>query len=429
MSQTVPPSRKTDGQNRRRNSVSPGQPPKPRNEKREITNADKIRLAQLSLTINPSKGRFWKLSEIAESEGRSISVVSRAISSAFRERLVRVEVIKITDPKRNVMLEHRIRERFPRAVHLNLRNIRVIDCSDELHGTNDLDPRYGDIVHRCLGQALAKEFAVDGIWDQPNKTVGLGSGRSVFYTIEALNKYPKLNWGNSTLVSLSGQVDARDHSGEIGSNLDADFHVNLLALRLSNAGNARTQTIQVGKSITDFEGQFTSTSIWNQWQTHRPKFAIVGVGTLVRGHRFFNAIDEKPKPVAIRSEILDKLADLIKICKSKTFTEIGFCPVGDICNYLFYVPAPPGVISTAAETSIRTKINGINERLLTFSIPEFAKIENTIVLAGTAAKAAAVLELITGRDTTRAPISIDRLYIDAGAANAILEMADAYPKT
>jgi DNA-binding transcriptional regulator LsrR (DeoR family) len=403
--------------------------------KRELPDSEKIRLAKKSLEINPDTGFFWTIKDIAVNVGRDPAVVSRAISAAFRKPLVRVEVTEVAEPKRNEQLERQLRARFPEEVYYWLQNIRVIDCVSALQDSRPDEPRYGDLVHRCLGSALARELAEGVLWKHRNKILGLGSGRSVFYTLDALSRYPKLNWGNTTLVSLSGQVLARDHAGQIGSNLDADFHVNYLALRLSTAGNARVQTIQVGKSIADLTGDLKATLIWQQWQQMRPNYAIVGVGTLSPGHQFFEAIEKKEVVTEQKGTIQyqlgpirNELGSLIELCKRSSVGDMGYCPVGDVCNFLFYIPAPDGMISEGDEVDIRKLIKNINDKLLTFTLPQFSEIENTVVLAGTKLKASAVLELIENRDAQYARLNIEVLYVDEAAARSILDLADRYPR-
>ena len=58
--------------------------------------------------------------------------------------------------------------------------------------------------------------------------IGLGSGRGVFTTVDALANFPRLRVPGVTLLSLTGDVYPRHHSRDPNLCLDADTHVNLL---------------------------------------------------------------------------------------------------------------------------------------------------------------------------------------------------------
>jgi DNA-binding transcriptional regulator LsrR (DeoR family) len=414
---------------------------KTRRARKPLTDTVKIEMALERFTYDQTKKRFKRLSEVARAFDRDAAIVAKATSDAFDKGLVeirKVERNKDVEPfqqavKRNDELEQRLRDRLPSI------NVRVIDPPGEVavSSANSDSRKYSDDVHMYLGAALAKDL-YDGLYVNQNDMIGLGSGRSVFYTVESLRHHPKLNWTGVKLVSLSGHVNATDYSGQINGGLDADLHVNLLALCIRQ----RAKQVLFGCPITGhnlpakaskktmidrLEEEKKRSPVGLKWKENRCKLAICGVGSFTTGHRFYEFIHNRAEIEDRDNElipIVEELQTINSLCRANSIHgEFDYIPVGDICNHLFFIPHPNGAMPV--EQKLRAAIQSVNKKLLNVSWEQFSQVDRIIVLSGTKRKAAAVLELVQNRARQPRPLKVQMLYIDAETANGMLALLKA----
>lgn len=64
------------------------------------------------------------------------------------------------------------------------------------------DASWDDGVHRILGEATARLLSTGPLF-RDGDVIGLGSGRGVYYTVDALTRLPALRVSDVTLVSLT----------------------------------------------------------------------------------------------------------------------------------------------------------------------------------------------------------------------------------
>jgi DNA-binding transcriptional regulator LsrR (DeoR family) len=276
-------------------------------------------------------------------------------------------------------------------------------------------PTPGDLAHALLGCALAGLIATGAVFRDLD-CIGLGSGRGVYYTVEALAKLPRLRAANVTIVSLTGDVYAQDHAKIIDSKMDADMHARLFSLAFAG----KVHRYLMGSRILYSDAtilEAVRNRTWSDPQWPKITHALVGVGALTAGHRFFDEITTS-HPEPILAPVHAELKELVSLSKKiSAGTDDTYCPVADISNNLFFVRPPSGVsIQTKSEHRIRELISSINPRLL--NVPEAVlKETGTILLvAGTKKKALAIRELLTSE-----PYRIRFLCTDRDAAEIVLK--------
>lgn len=411
--------------------------------KRRISNGEKVDLAKLRYSINPETQSFNTLSDVAKAVGRDPAVVSRAILSAFRDGLVEVKKLEtsIESVRLNEILASRLRTELSLLVsEPNVGGFRVVDCQDTSVANRESDLAraiVGDRTHEQLGISLANDLSNGLIIPANNKSIGFSGGRAVYRTIDALRRHPPLQWRNTTLVSLSGHVHATDHSAQINGLLDADLHVAYFGICIAGTGRGRegvgATDENVRQKLTDHDitsgdieagiGHALESSYISPktWHSHCPDFAVVGVGSLSPGHRFFDAAKSKKIPPVFRP-IMTDLRKLVAYCEKYKGRDkwSEYVCVGDVANRLFFIPPPTGEIQD--ESDIKNLIERINVRLFNISLQQFSKIENVIVVAGTKQKSGAILELIENRDGRPSKLSVQILYIDDAAAQGMLNL-------
>ncbi len=410
-----------------------------RKPKRGLSSAEKVRMARMRFTIDKITEKLTSVTAVAKMFKRDPAQVTKAVNSAFREGLVEIREVEQLHKRviRNETLEQQLKEHFPEI------NVRVIETADDDFmptSAADESSHHSDRVHMYLGAALAKDLR-DGLHVSDGDTIGLGSGRSVFYAIENLRHHPKLNWAGTRLVSLSGHVSATDYSGQVNGHLDADLHVNQLALCLRQkttqilfecpiTGHQIFGLIDKRSKINLLDEERRRSPVGSKWSNNRCNLAICGVGSFTSGHRFYEFINSQVRTAAQHDEdrisdselkpIIEELRRLNDLCKRNGIeSDYTYIPVGDICNHLFFIPHPSGEMRD--ERAIRAIIQSINGKLLNASWEQFSQIDKMIVLSGTKRKAATVLELIQNR-AANAKLKIRMLYIDTDAANGMLRL-------
>jgi DNA-binding transcriptional regulator LsrR (DeoR family) len=371
-----------------------------------LSTAEKIQLV---------KDRFDPLREGAPEKGmkalvekykRNEHTLAKAIRSAFTDGLVTLQFHEEPIGKLSFSssLERSLRDRFNQ-----LDTVRVV--ADEPG-----DPAPGDRVHRRLGMAVAELFEPSQVL-RDGDVIGVGSGRGVYYSVEALHTRPRARKRSITIMSLTGAVFPTTHSDRLSLLLDADLHIALMAACFAEQVSLRP----IAYPIAPVPEEEIRKQTWlseGDFPKHVPFCALIGVGVLEKGHRLYEAVRGKKGPDSeILKPIHKDLAELVTITEGFRTVKLPYCPVGDVCNYLFFVPPPQKVhIDKAKADRIRALIASINEKTLTIRWNQLSMIQKIVLVAGTAGKALAIQHLLRAPD-----LNIRVLCTNEAAAKDILE--------
>ncbi len=343
---------------------------------------------------------------------RDPSVISRAITSAFKEGLV--AVVEVRQPSASLPVRKPLLEKALLKIYRDLHGAIVIDDDDDSLGQREA----GDRLHEKLGLAMAEALS-SGSMFRDGDVIGLGSGRGVYYTVaalESLTRVDKLRTQSLTLVSLTGDMHVRDHSKQLNFVMDANDHISIL-------GRCFGPPIGLHKvysrGVFDPQGAFTGPV---------PDIALVGVGALVEGHRLFDF-----EPTDRDDPLFDERRDIQELVRlSSRLTELyggEYCPVGDISNYLFYVPPPRGRndvdegIRDQLVSELKKYIKRLNKKLVTIQEDQLADVNTIILVAGTAWKRQAIHSLLTGgADGEMIRTRIRHLCTDRTTAEELIDM-------
>jgi len=352
------------------------------------------------------------------SDGRGASTAFRHIKRACEKHLVRL--VPVPQPLDKSELDDDLAQQVKDAFDLN--QVRILNIASADQADEQKDRRFDDHVHRKLGQLAAGAIS-DSPMFRRGDVVGIGSGRGVYYTVATLKDFKPLPTEDITLISLTGALYARNHALDLTRCLDADYHVALLAVCFKNS--VRTYTIP--DAIANNESKISEIRRATVLHTARwphVHHALLGVGVLSRGHRFWEEAnaplkDQEPRLDPIRAPLKDLVAKCDEI--GKKFQGTHYCPAADIGNSLFFVRPPKSVsLAPGDESLIRDKIDKINSLLLNVSKQQLQSIDSLILVAGTKKKTLAIQELLTSRE-----YQIRYLYTDSQTAKTILADRDA----
>jgi DNA-binding transcriptional regulator LsrR (DeoR family) len=358
-----------------------------RRKRKPLTDEDRIKIALARFSGNP----FKHISVLAQEFDRDPAVISNAITQAFQKKLVTVTIQEKQDEqlRRAENLEREIVERFD-----------PVDACIVIEDDNSATSKeFGDELHAKLGRAMAV-FISNGYLFREGDVIGLGSGRGVYHTVQSLAKLPKLRSPKKiTIESLTGALYVRDHKENINLYMDADNHVNLLGVTFSHHVNLHSL---VRPLVSPNKPRLSETlkRIYlgdSKWKEKPATHALVGVGVLSEGHRFYKEVKRPPaerepslEPII---KFLEPLVNLSEEIEHKY--QNMYCPVGDICNRLFYVSPPKRVkIPDQDEIKIKELIGKINEVLLTISEDQLHQIGTIMLVAGGIIKAPAIRQLL-----------------------------------
>jgi len=279
---------------------------------------------------------------------------------------------------------------------------------------------HGDYVHRVLGQAMAKEIAAHSTITRDSR-FALGSGRGVFYAVDALHRWRALQATDVTLLSLSGSLVPRAHAEQLSMALDSDVHVVLMGLRFRTPVTLQLISYPIAPRNIESARQRT----WldpQKYSALRPTRALLGVGVLETGHRFYAEVAGKsgdpPSALEPVRNDLGQLVELVKAVRTRPGARNAhYCPVADIANCLFFVDPPDGfTLDPGERRALKSGIKGLNARLLTLRTEQLRGIDNIMLVAGTPKKALAIRQLLT-----RGELNISTLCVDDKAARIILQ--------
>lgn len=243
--------------------------------------------------------------------------------------------------------------------------------------------------------------------------IGVGAGRGVYYTVDSLSVMEPLFCEQIKIVSLTGSVEAKDHMAIVADHMDADLHaVNLMRCFSGATGQF------IASKITPADMHQTSLSP-AKWNEFHPNQALVGVGVLAPGHRFFEEVaSQHPNPNSVLAPLRDDLGTLVECCKNiEKHVEVeNYCACGDFCHQLFFINPPNNkAVAKGLRDNIDRLISQINSMTLTAGAAQLQSIDNIIVVAGTARKAFALMELLDS-----GKYGIHYLCTDSSAARAML---------
>lgn len=398
---------------------------KTRKPKQRLSDEERIQFA-LERYAPLRKGERRKdIKLIATKYSRQPAVVQKAIQAAFARGLVDIVQVKFPSPTRLPEYEEKLLENFPK-----LHRAIVVEVLPASSSSQDERALFGDKVHEQLGKAVAEIISSNTVIDD-NDVIGIGSGRGVFYVLQALRSLEKLRARNVTAISLTGDVYARSHaywrqSTSAGPQsttcqLDADDHLSILSSSFLGPLNPGPLSRSIAWEHGEVIKMVKKTVLdQDEWEKHIPDIGLVGVGVLSEGHRFYQEAKSPPgqhnqplKPILSDLQVLShRIEELSRYSSISTYV-----PVADICNRLFYVRPPTGVrISKEQETQIVALIEGINDKLLTATDVQLSQIRRLILVAGTQKKALAIKQLLE-----EDKFNIRIVCMDQSAAEEILK--------
>jgi DNA-binding transcriptional regulator LsrR (DeoR family) len=317
---------------------------------------------------------------------RNATRAHRWLKDAFARGLVKV----VPTPRISLdqKLAERLRETFP-----VLYGARVVDLDHlSIIDQRELD----DKVHLELGYESA-EWVSEGTIIRNGNSLGLGSGRGVYNTIFFCQDRLALAARNVRMLSLTGLVYAKDHSGTAYRDLEADKHTAMMVQCFCH-GDVTSRMVGhpvVYETPDAMERVRKTTHLGTRWKENKPDHALLGVGSMVPGHRLYDeAKGDRHEPTL--QPIVAELRELIKISDSIEFPECPFYrAVADIANHLFCVRGHLwDQIDEAKRASLEAVVAQINSKLLTITPEQLRDIENVIVVAGTENKSIALRHLL-----------------------------------
>jgi DNA-binding transcriptional regulator LsrR (DeoR family) len=328
---------------------------------------------------------------------RQSRVLSRAADAAFCKRLVKVVDLPGAPPdcQRDEHLEVELRRRFR-----NLQVALVLDMEPVLRAAGSADSLdVDDEIHRVLGHAMAKVLAEGWVFDS-GSVIGLGAGRGVYNTVDALSWREPLNTDRITAVSLTGSVEGRDYMGNVALQMDADIH-GLIFARCFHRASVRFICAPIAHNgPEELLRVREQTPLGREtWEGLKVSHALVGMGVLAPGHRFFQegrGAQETPVLAPIRKY----LTSLVQCCSDiqRQLRHPSYCPVGDICHELFFVRPPSDArIPDDLQKRVNGLIKEINACLLCVGSEQLRSIKKVLVVAGTERKALAIRELLSNQ--------------------------------
>jgi hypothetical protein len=353
--------------------------------------------------------------------------ITRAIWRPFRKRWVKVERVWENTPPAACEpaphLEKALKEKFPGLQNVIVLNIR--EAPDKKVAWPD-DPFY-----QALGKAMAER--IPGLL-RPGDIVGVGSGRGVYNAVKFLENHPNLSKiPDLKLMSLTGRVWSKSSPGQpIALQMDADYHVSLMwgmctsaqALYIGHPLSYPATSIQQGTVSGDEEKvvkAFRDQTPLSNWEKLRPGVALLGVGIVLSGHRFWVSSDTDKKSVdPYLRPVFDDLRGLVSLFENEGEVRAGkYSPVADTSNHLFYVRHPDPAVSKKFEHlqgKILQAIEKVNDKLLTISDAQLKDIPSIWLIAGSDEKIFAIRALLNNSN-----YKITFLCTDATAAKKLLE--------
>jgi len=395
------------------------------------TKAQKIKKSRVAITAEEAKrmalefygpGKRRALFEIVGTDASQISdsdaFRSKVRDSVKAHRAIRhaveaglVEVVETRRVKLQDELGQALRDAYPQLLGVQVVDLSRLPFKDARS--------YDDSVHEELGFAAARWIS-QGMLFQDGSIIGVGSGRGVYQTLNALKDFQQLSSRDVKVMSLTARIHAKNHAGAQGRDLDADFHAALLATCFNHASISLLPLPIAQASPGDRERAARRTHLADaQWSKVAPRYGLFGVGILAPGHRLYDESMASKREEGLKA-ILPQVMQLVEISEQVHTLMAGisplYYPVADIANQLFTMQ---GSLWDRIEKNIQTRIEAlvaeINCHLLTITEAQLRDIENVVLIAGTESKALAIRSLLE-----RERSNIRFLCTDGDAARQIL---------
>jgi hypothetical protein len=293
-----------------------------------------------------------------------------------------------------------------------------------------------------LGAAAAEYIAQPGVV-RNRDWVGLGSGRGVSETVEAMIADARLIPNQEvTLVSMSANnfpLGVADSSRS--RYLDADTNVNTMSRVFQNGVRALTVSQPITASdavVSDPEEPlpkgFVETRGLEDWVSARLDLALVGLGVLAGGHRWIREVENraKGKSQQVQREprlnaLFPKLARLVELCRTiGERSQSEFIPVADFANRLFIVrpgPAHKSHVTATEASEVARLVDHLNCRLVTFRKRQLLESKSVILVAGSKLKQWALFDVLRAPEYSK---KIHVLVTDLETANRLVEWQSEY---
>jgi DNA-binding transcriptional regulator LsrR (DeoR family) len=281
---------------------------------------------------------------------------------------------------REPKLEEEIRKCFA------LRAVVVVDISSLRRPSNpspSVESKrewhdYEEAIHQRLGIWAGR--LVSAIL-RPRDVLGTGGGRGLYHTAQnVFSTIATRQCGN--VVSLTGQIGSDPDVGRQDANphfVDAD----LIAGRLQWEFQPEGMALPVGRPITEHQKGLPAIK--------EVTVALTGIGALTEGHRFKKYKHlERLKAVEQLLRRINELAEAVEATHQKQSTSF-YHPVGDICNYCFFVPQLRE--KTKEEKELETLLQKLNDKFLNTTprdLAAIAKRGSVVAVAGGPHKAGAI---------------------------------------
>lgn len=327
--------------------------------------------------------RGIKQYEIAEALGVPACQVSRLLKHANETGIVKhvVDVDRVyTNIERDDALERAVTTRYMLTKTMVVKTDSVKGVAEEK------DHR----IHQLLGAAAAPYFKN---LLKRNDHVGVSGGRGPYFLSESLrllrirNDLRGVSQANVRITSLCGSsFDAMKQTTHQNIPLDADT----VTLNMSRAFIFHCDPVPVAaslvneptvtKRILNSRAKNITTAHWQEDAANHPSIALIGIGSFDFQYQTFSRANTRV--VESIKPILDKL----KGAGEKLRGVLGYFPIGDVCNRLFYMePEQPGLLNDEYRrlvTEVKQMIESLNERILTVEFDQLKNVDLVVVIAG-----------------------------------------------
>ena len=356
--------------------------------------------------------------------GRSISpkAVAQAVQKAFSERLISItQNTAPLDYRENKVLAQRLCQQFS-----TLRAAIVVDSM-----TLSTDEE----AHIQAAYALA-DHIIAAMPFRDGDRIGIGSGRGVYYTVEALRIS-----GKSLLLSdqRDGTPASESEKGVVILSLmgslfpystrkqqEVLYDSDITIARFAQCFDALVHVRPVSYPIALPAGQkkeiIERTWLGSDYPSMPPTHCIVGMGLLNENHRFWKAVRAREKTPTILDPIRNKLDTLIGYVDILRGRYPDYCPVGDVCGRMFLVSPPDDVRlqqdKVLINEKIKTLIDDLNSHLLSVTKTQLGQVTRSVMLvAPTKLKAAGLYTLLKNPH-----LRVDLVVTNAAGATALLKI-------
>jgi DNA-binding transcriptional regulator LsrR (DeoR family) len=303
--------------------------------------------------------------ELAAEHSVSDTMMTRMIGEVLEKRWLLVSA------RENYPSSAVVDEESSRELTRRYDNVAMI-CVLDLKQPHKEYAIWSDHAHRSLGHYLGAKYLRNAI--TTDDRIGVSSGRGVYHTIEGI--YPDLlRAENVTLMSLTGSFGNRGHSAHDSKIMDGDTNVGLFGQVFGKMVHLQT----TGREVVVPDNKPRP-----PWFSDPPGRALIGLGVL----------EETSRIVSKDSTLRGLEGDLQNLkALTKEASSDDYIPCADMCNYLLYIPPPPGRVHRDAE--LRHLIDKINARLYVMPFQDLLRVKNCWLAVGGPTKARALHYCLT----------------------------------